>query len=134
MEPEKVLNAYPEFKHMYCDPVQQEQQYNWKFLLSADGNTCSYDRMCWVMKSNSLLFKYQSNDILWYYPLVLEDTHFTSVTVDNMRKKHSFMLNNRNIAQFQIATANQFVKTFITPVNIMLYTTYLFENLAENKA
>jgi hypothetical protein len=134
IEPRQVLNAYPEFKDMYHDPVKQHEQYKYKFLLSADGNTCSYDRMCWIMKSNSMLFKYQSNDILWYYPLVMEGTHFTSVTTDNIVKKREFYLNNPNQAQLQIANANHFVQNFVTPVNTMMYATYLFENLAENKA
>jgi hypothetical protein len=133
IEPKKVLNAYPEFKEMYTDPVDQEKQYSYRYLLSADGNTCSYDRLCWIMKSKSVLFKYESNDILWYYPLLLENTHFASVTTDTIRKKYDFYQNNPTMAQIMVANSNQFIKTFITPINTMLYTTYLFENIAENK-
>ena len=133
IEPNNVIKHYPNFNKMSCNPVQQETQYKYKFLLSADGNTASYDRLCWIMKSNSLLFKYESDDILWYYPLILENTHFASVTTDTLRSKYEFYKNNPNISQLMTTNSNQFVKTFITPVNTMLYTTYLFENFADNK-
>jgi hypothetical protein len=133
IEPKKVYDAYPEFKQMYCSPKSQEDQYNYRFLLSADGNTASYDRLCWIMKSRSHLFKYNSDDVLWYYSLIQENTHFTGVTTDTMREKYNFFVNNPQQSQFIISNANRFIKTYITPINVMLYTTYLFENFAENK-
>jgi hypothetical protein len=133
IEPQKVLNAYPEFKNMFTEPVDQVKQYDYKYLLSADGNTASYDRLCWIMRSKSVLFKYESNQLLWYYPLLLENTHFASVTTETMKRKYEFYENNQTIAQIMVANSNQFIQTFITPINTMLYTTYLFENIAENK-
>jgi len=135
MDPQEVVKAYPDdIQQMYCNPINQQEQYKYKFLLSIDGNTCSYDRLCWIMKSNSLLFKYPSNDILWYYPLILENTHFVDVNEDNIRKKMTFYMNNPAIANHIVKNANTFVKNFTTPVNTMLYSTYLFEHISENKA
>jgi hypothetical protein len=134
IEEDIVRSAYPRFEEMTHPYASQESQYKHKFLLSADGNTCSYDRMCWIMKSNSMLFKYYSNDYLWYYPLINEGTHFANVTVDNMRSKFNYYLNNPNETEFIIKSANNLFKNLITPMNTMLYTTFLFETFAENNA
>jgi Glycosyl transferase family 90 len=133
IDPSAVVKAYPNFKDIIHNPVSQEEQYKYKCLLSVDGNTSSYDRLLWIMNSRSLAFKYSSDDILWYYELLMDNTHFVSVNTDNIEKKFKFHLNNPGLSQLITANANMFVKNFISPMNTMLYTTYLFENMSENK-
>jgi hypothetical protein len=41
---------------------------------------------------------------------------------------------NPGHAHYIIQNANQFVKTFLTPTTTLLYTTYLFDAMAENAA
>jgi hypothetical protein len=133
MEPNDVLSKYKNFKSMYHNPVSQEEQYKYKYLLSVDGNTSSYDRLCLIMNYKSLLFKYKSDDILWYYPLLMDDTHFVDVNIDNIRAKYMFHKNNPQETKRIITNANKFISTYIKPVNTMMYTTFLFETFAENK-
>ena len=134
MKPDDIVKSYSDkVTAMFCNPVKQEEQYKYKYLLSVDGNTCSYDRLCWIMKSNSLLFKYPSNDVLWYYPLILENTHFVEAKEESFHKKLTFYQNNPNEARHIIKNANEFASNFTTPVNAILYTTFLFETIADNK-
>jgi hypothetical protein len=134
IEPKEILKVYGDnFRHMYGNYIPQEKQYQYKCLLSVDGNTCSYDRLCWVMNSQSLAFKYPSNEILWYYPLLLEDTHYVEVDEKTLEKKMNYYLNNPKEADFIIKNANQFVRRFCSSISTKLYLTYLMETVAENK-
>lgn len=133
MDVADVVKAYPRFAEMSRPFTSQENQYKYRFLMSIDGNTCSYDRMCWIMKSNSLLFKYASDEYLWYYPLVHEGVHYIGVNMDNMKSKYEFCLQNPEYCRFVINNAQKFTSTFATPISTLLYTTYLFETFAENK-
>jgi hypothetical protein len=133
MSVDDVLSAYPSFKEdIYRPPVNQQEQYKYKYLMSVDGNTCSYDRLCWIMKSNSLLFKYVSDEILFYYPLLLENTHFVSVNKNNLKNKFTYYENNPRETNNIIMNGTTFVDTFLQPCNTIMYLTYLFENFAEN--
>ncbi len=135
IEPSVVSRAYPDLEAIMHPPIAQEQQYNYKYILSMDGNTASYDRPPWAMNSRSLLFKYRSNDILWYYPLLHEGTQFVGVDdANDILNKRLYFNANPGHAQYIIQNANHFVKTFLTPATTLLYTTYLFEAMAENAA
>jgi hypothetical protein len=132
---EDVLKVYgdPLLKSMVHLPVTQEEQYKYKFLLSIDGNTCSYDRLCWIMKSNSLCLKYPSDDMLWYYPLLNEGTHYVDCHEPNFKSVMNYYTNNMKETNFIIQNANKFVERYTNPVSAIMYTTYLFETFAENK-
>ncbi len=135
MEREDILKAYPDkINQMIHQPVDQYQQYSYKYLLSIDGNTASWDRLCWIMNSQSVLMKYYSNEILWYYPLINDGVHYKGVNIDNMKDTFMFLESNPGLVEFINLNANLFIKNYITPLNTILYTTYLFENIAENKA
>lgn len=135
MPPDKVIQEYAsDIQRMHHAPVSQDQQYKYKFLLSIDGNTCSYDRLCWIMNSQSLLFKYPSRDMLWYYPLIQEGTHYVATDTHTMKTQAAYYMNNPQHAKHVIANANHLVKTLLTPANTILYAKLLFENFAENKA
>lgn len=134
MEAKDVVSTYGDtIKRMCAQYIPQEKQYEYKFLLSIDGNTCSYDRLCWVMNSQSLAFKYPSNEILWYYPLLLEDTHYVEVNEKTLESKMMYYLNNPKEAEFIVKSANQFVRRYCSTISTQLYLTYLMETIAENK-
>ena len=134
MPRKSVADAYPNLDAMVQEFVPPSEQLRNRYILSLDGNTASYDRPCWIMNSKSLMMKYISQDILWYYPMILENQHFLGVeTFDEIEKKQNYAENNRGHVEYMILNANQFVNTFLTPSVSMLYTTHLFECFAENK-
>ena len=134
IKPEDFVNCYPDYKTFVREQVTQQSQYSYKYLFSIDGNTASYDRFCWIMKSNSLAFKKMSDEMLWYYPLLLEGTHFIGIDhVEQLREKYNICQNNTQYSSFVNASAQKFVTDFIKPMNTMLYTTYLFETIGQNK-
>ena len=48
----------------FIDPVDHLQ---YKYLVSIDGNRCSWERLVWHLHSDSLVFKHQSNQVQWFY-------------------------------------------------------------------
>jgi hypothetical protein len=134
MKPETFVQCYPEYQSFVRQQVPQDTQYNYKYLFSIDGNTASYDRFCWIMKSNSICFKKNSDEMLWYYPLLLEGTHFIGIDDHSqIRDKFNLCQNNVQYSSFINANAQKFVNDFITPIHTMLYTTYLFETVGHNR-
>jgi hypothetical protein len=135
MNVDDVVRAYGEdvTRKIVHQPMPQTEQYKYKYLLSIDGNTCSYDRMCWVMKSNSLCLKYPSEDILWYYPLLHDKTHFVSCHEPNFSSVINYYNNNMKETNLIIDNAKKFVNTYTNPVSAIMYTTFLFETFIDNK-
>lgn len=123
---------FSDYQSICRPPLQQPEQYKYRYLLSADGNTASWDRVPWVMKSKSLLFKHESNQVLYYYPLMLDGSHFVEVHKNSMLKNFMFYENNPAQANNIIFNANTFVDTHLKPTNAILYLTYLFENFSDN--
>lgn len=63
-------------KNIYHDVVPIEEQLKYKFILDIDGNSSSWDRIAWVMASNSYLIHLKSDLCTvnnWYHPYVLKE-------------------------------------------------------------
>lgn len=134
MDPDVVRSQVEGLDALMRPPMSQPDHYKYKYILSMDGNTASWDRMLWVAASKSMLMKYTSRQMLWYYPLIMEDQHFVGVDTNNMRSKFNFCEANPNYCRFITANANNFVSQFITPLTPMLYLKALLEEASENKA
>ncbi len=137
MDAINVAKSFPNLnKYLIGRWTNPNDLYNYKYLLSIDGNTACYDRPAWIMNSRSLLMKYASPDILWYYPFMLEGEHFLSVDgLHDIRNKYVYAENNTMDVRRIIANANHFVTSYLqSPTTAQLYTTHLFEAIAANKA
>jgi hypothetical protein len=108
-------------------------QLKYKYILSIDGNTWAWDRPVWIMNSNSLFFKYESDNIGWYYDFLKEDTHYISVNKDNMEKKYNFFENNTNQSLEIINNAKTFVKDYCSEEAWIFYFKTLLEEISYNK-
>ncbi len=47
--------------------ISEEEHLKYKYLISIDGNTCAWMRVPWIMFSNSVLVKQQTNKVEWFY-------------------------------------------------------------------
>lgn len=118
-------------KIYYPAKVSIPDQLKYKYHLIMDGNTCRYD--VWGYKTNSMMLKHESRDMLWYYPLLQERTHFVEVNKDNIVNKMAYYNANPKIADHIIHNAQQFSQQYFNQVACNLYTTQLFEEIANNK-
>lgn len=75
---------YPYLKKLFhlAEPVNPSSSLAYKYLLDIDGHSCSYSRMAWILTSNSLLFKVESNKVQWYYSQLLPYTHYVPIKQD----------------------------------------------------
>lgn len=131
MNPQDVFAKVPTFKNIFRDPISIDEQLKYKYHLMMDGNTCRFD--VWYLATNNVVFKYKSKEMLWYYPMLQNETHFIDVTKDNMHSRLQYFENNPSHAQCIMFNARNFVNSFFRPISHQLYTINLFESLAFNK-
>lgn len=78
----------PEFKarlaaiHSLTENVKPSDSQAYKYLIDIDGNSCSYSRMAWILYSNSVLMKHQSDLMQWYYLQLKEMEHYIPINAD----------------------------------------------------
>jgi hypothetical protein len=127
-----VINSVGEdtWKLIYSSQVQPEHQMRCKFIYGMDGNTCKFD--VWPHLTNSLCLRKKSPEMLWYYPLMQNNTHFVEVDTHNMIELMNYHVNNPNDSKRIVANSNVFSNAFFKPVSHILYTTALFEAIALN--
>jgi hypothetical protein len=121
-------------KQIIHDKVDHASLFKYKFLLDIPGNTASWDRVPLVLQSQSLLFKMPCSDMVWYYPLLHNRTHYVAANHHNMQSQLTYYLNNPKEAQFIIDSANKFYKTFLHGNHAIMYTVALMEEAAHNLA
>ena len=119
-----------DIKNIFADHVSIEDQIKNKYILSIDGNTWAWNRPVWIMNSNSLLFKYEYDKIGWYYPLLKENEHYVSVSINTMENKYNFFENNTNQALNIIEQSKTFVKNYCSEEACIFYLRSLLEEIS----
>ena len=120
------------FSSVVTNKISINEQLKYRYILSIDGNTTAWDRPIWVMNSNSLFFKYESDNMVWYYDLLKEDEHYISVNRDNMENKYNFFENNTNQVLEIINNSKKFVKNYCLEEAWTFYFKSLLEEISEN--
>ncbi len=128
---DKILSVYPNLNDFLCSPISINEQLKYKFILSIDGNSTAWDRVPWIMNSNSMLFKYESDNVNWYYGLMKDKEHYINCNKYNMENKFMYYLNNPKEYDFIVSNANEFVKKYLTYDSHMLYLKLLIEKCKE---
>lgn len=131
MKFEDIQSKIPEFDKIYRQPMGIQEQINYKYHLSLDGNTCRFD--IWNYKTNTINMKYDSKEMLWWYPLLNEEIHYVSVNKENINNKFEFYNSNPQLAQIMIYNAKKLSNNIFRPIINQLYTVKLFESIALNK-
>lgn len=126
-----VLSRVPKFKEIYRPPLSIEDQLKYRYHLVMDGNTCRFD--IWYYKTNNVVLKYDSKEMLWYYPLIQSGVHHVDVNKDNIGDVVNIYDNNPNLAQVMMYNAKQMSTSLFRPIVHQMYTINLFENISWNK-
>lgn len=132
MNIEDIYKCFPEFDKIYYPKGYSiEEQLNNRFILHIDGNTSRFD--VWPFKTNSVVFKYKSKEMLWYYDMLIDKTHFKEVDISNIDATVNHCIANPVECQVISHNAKRFVNDILQPISHQIYTTTLFETIAENK-
>jgi hypothetical protein len=126
-----VKSKIPDFDKFYKTNMSIPDQMQYKYQLSIDGNTCKFNVEQYKM--SSVVMKYDSREMLWYYPLLQEDVHYVGVNKNNIKEKFDFYNNNPQLAQIMIYNAKKISNNIFRPIIHQMYTVKLFESIALNK-
>lgn len=121
-------------KIYHPEPIHPNEQMKHKFLINIDGNTCRFD--VWNYLTNSLTLKSKSNEMLWYYPLLLQNEHFIQfdhLDIKGLQSNIQYLLANPQQCKRIVENSQQFAKTYMKPIMHLQYSVALFESFAENK-
>ncbi len=105
-----MQSIYKQFKGIQ---LSMNHQLNYKYIASIDGNTAAWDRPVWIMKSNSIMFRYPSDYCLWYSSLARNMDHYIDVNATDVRSMiHSMSMSSHagDLAKHIRKNAQQFVQ------------------------
>lgn len=58
------------------EDVKEIDHLQYKYLVSIDGNTCAWARVPWIMLSNSVLLRQETDNMEWFYPAMEPYVHY----------------------------------------------------------
>lgn len=95
----------------------------YKYLISVDGNTCAWERVPWIMLSNSVLVKQETNNIEWFYSAMKPYEHYAPLKEDltDIFEKINWMKENDNKLQEISSNAQKFVQDNLKPEDIDIH-------------
>ena len=129
--PQKYAPQLADYMH---DMMSQYEQYTYRHIASVDGNTACWDRVVWVMASNSVLWKMDSEDQCWYYPFLKPWVHYIPFNLENLTETWERVKDDTEMHREIIKNANQFVEDYLRPCGHMLYTRTLMDAITERYA
>lgn len=100
--------------------VDPEMQLQYKYLISLDGNTCAWERVPWIMLSNSVLVKQETENIEWFYSSLKPYIHYIPVNkkLTNLFSQLEWMKSHDQELQNISSNAQKFVQDNLTPEDI----------------
>lgn len=120
------------------DKVSEESHITYKYLISLDGNSCSGTRVPWIMYSNSVLIKQETNKIEWFYPALKPYIHYVPVNerLTDIFKQIEWMRNHDKELQIITSNGHNFVAKELMPENIeahMVITLNKYHEIQKDK-
>lgn len=81
-EGETGLTEYIRHKGLVVDKVPFTEFHRYKYLINVDGNSCAWDSMFLKLKSKSVVFHVESDNIQWYYEHLVPWKHYIPIKPD----------------------------------------------------
>jgi len=75
-------SAYIKSLGVTSEIMPWEEQTKNKLIISIDGNACTFKRVIDILHSNSVLLKYHSDRIQYYYPSLVKWMHYIPISED----------------------------------------------------
>lgn len=91
---------------MMGDFVSIGKSLKYKYLVDIDGNANTYSRCFWILLSNSVLFKIDSEYVQWYYSLLQDNQNYISILPDLSDLEGKIYWGRSNDSQLQQIAIN----------------------------
>jgi len=109
----------------FVDPVDHLE---YKYLVSIDGNRCSWERLVWHLHSDSLVFKHQSNQVQWFYKgISAYKDYIPLLNEEKISDQVAWAKNHPEEVQSIIKHANNFVEENFELEDLMVYIIFLLQ-------
>lgn len=97
----KGLKEYLEHKGFVSDRIPFTEFHRYKYLINIDGNSCAWDSMFLKLKSNSVVFHVDNDNIQWYYDRLVPWKHYIPIKPDlsDLHLKFKWALANDDTVQ-----------------------------------
>lgn len=107
------------------DRMTQQEQLQNKFILSVMGNGAAWDRVAWVLASNSILLMDATTPNLWYYEKLREEGLFLEVTPETIHDVMRSFMSDPAKCKGHLRKQNEFYANYLTKRSAKEYMTHL---------
>lgn len=113
--------------------VKERDHLKYKYLISVDGNTAAWLRVPWIMLSNSVLLKQESDYIEIFSSSMKPFVHYVPIKHDlsDIMEKLEWLKNNDEQAKKIAYNATKFVEENLMPEHIHKYVAIIFNRYHE---
>jgi protein glucosyltransferase len=113
--------------------AEEEDHLKYKYLIAIDGNTCPWQRVPWIMLSNSVLVKQETKNIEWFYPALKPYIHYVPVNekMTNIFSQIDWMKNHDKELQEISTNAQNFINNELMPEHIDAHMSIIFNEYAK---
>ncbi len=107
--------------------VNEIDHLKYKYLLSLDGNAATGTRVAWIMRSNSVLLKQESNKFQWYYDALQPYVNYVPVNkrLTNIFEQIEWIKNHDNEVKLISQKAQDFILNNLQPEHIEAHVVIL---------
>jgi len=114
-------------------PTSVIDHFAYKYLIDIDGNSCTYSRLFWILSSNSVCLKQESDEEQWYYTGIKPNVHYLSFKKDSsdLLEKISDAKNNEIKVRKIIDAANEFANENLCQEMCFAYLYWAITRYAE---
>lgn len=116
-----------------ADKVKEVDHMKFKYLASIDGNTCTWKRVPWIMLSNSVLLKQETDNIEWFYSAIKPYEHYVPMNnrLTNIFQQLDWMkLHDSEVHQIS-TNAQNFVMNNLMPEDILAHTAIILNEYSK---
>jgi hypothetical protein len=107
-----------------------DEQYSHKFIISIDGNGAACSRVCTALKSNSVLMKYDSDSVLYYFQYLLPWVHYIPICSDSDVERFIKLSNNGFSFEDISYNSKRFFDENLTMSQVLIYFNELITKYA----
>lgn len=114
---------------LFRPPMSPYEHHRYKFAVNIPGNTCSWSRVPEILSSRSVMLDMRHDDMCWYYPAMVDGTHFWGFSDDRtLQTAFRYGIQRPKESAALVDNANRFVGQFIGRGQAALYLQHLLEH------
>ena len=131
MCPRDALAKVPAMARTLHPHISVADHFQYKYQVNIAGNTACWSRVPMIMASSCIMLNMDHSDILWYYPLLADGTHYVGASsLDDLLKQRQYCVANDAWCRGIVAHANRFAKSFFESSTAAGYMAQLLEHAA----